>query len=112
MVEVDSVKTALIKITQLGDTLSDKAPPIFLPAETELLWETIKEITCHGGDFNFNIHIVTTTILREAATLSRLWKQNPSERLRRRFATLGDHLCAAHSAGPAEALSRCLHATS
>jgi hypothetical protein len=100
VVEVDSVKTALVRITQLPDTLSDKAPPIFLPAETELLWETIKEITCRGGDFNFNIHIVTTTILREAATLSRLWKQNPSERLRRRFATLGDHLCAIRLALP------------
>lgn len=88
VVELDSVKTALVQNFQLADRQTVSEAAIFLPAETELLWKTSKDITSRGGDFNFNIHIVTTTLLRGAAKLSRLWKQNPSEGLRSRFEAL------------------------
>ena len=87
-VELDSVKTGLVQNSQSAESQFVSEATIFLPAETELLWKTSKDIASRGGDFNFNIHIVTTTILRGAAKLSRLWKQNPSERLRSRFEAL------------------------
>jgi hypothetical protein len=94
VVELDSVKTGLVQNSQSSDRQFVSEAAIFLPAETELLWKTSKEITSRGGDFSFNIHILTTTIIREAARLSRLWKQNPSERLRSRFDALEHDLSA------------------
>jgi hypothetical protein len=94
VVELDSVKTGLVQNSQTADRQLVSDAAIFLPAETELLWKTSKDITSRGGDFNFNIHIVTTTILRAAARLSRLWKQNPSERLRLRFDALKNDISA------------------
>ena len=94
MVELDSVKTGLVQNSQLADRQFASEATIFLPAETELLWKTSRDITSRGGNFNFNIHIVTTTMLRAAARLSRLWKQNPSERLRSRFDVLEHDLSA------------------
>ncbi len=94
VVELDSVKTGLVQNSQPADRQFASEAAIFLPAETDLLWKTSRDITSRGGDFNFNIHIVTTTILRGAARLSRLWKQNPSERLRSRFDALEHDLSA------------------
>lgn len=94
VVELDSVKTALVHNFQPTDGQFVSEAAIFLPAETELLWKTSRDITSRGGNFNFNMHIVTTTILRAAARLSRLWRQNPSERLRSRFDALEHDLSA------------------
>ncbi|KAH7409620.1 putative fungal-specific transcription factor [Cadophora sp. MPI-SDFR-AT-0126] len=94
VVELDSVKTGLVQNSQTADRQFISEGPIFLPAETELLWKTSRDITSRGGDFNFNIHIVTTTMLRGSARLSRLWRQNPSDRLRLRFDALKNDLSA------------------
>jgi len=101
VIELDSVKTRLVQNSQSSDRQFASEAAIFLPAETELLWKTSKEITSHGGDFSFSIHILTTTIIREAARLSRLWKQNPSERLRSRFDALEHDLTAVRLSLPA-----------
>lgn len=101
VVELDSVKTRLRQNAESADSQFVSEAAIFLPAETEQLWKTSKEITSRAGDFTFNIHIVTTTIIREAARLSRLWKQNPSERLRSRFDALEHDLSAVRLSLPA-----------
>lgn len=105
VVEVESIKTALVTSSLAADHPSDQKSAIFLPAEMDLLWKTIKEISTHEGDFNFNMHIVTTTILREAATIHRLRIQNPSERLQARRAALEDNLSAVRLALPARYLN-------
>lgn len=107
VVEIESVKTALVttSFADPADNRPDLTSPKFLPAETSLLWATTRDITSKRGDFGFNVHIVTTTLLREAATIYRLRTQNPSERLQARQAALEDHLSAVRLALPARYLS-------
>lgn len=100
VIELDSVRTALVETLGAADTVTGGAGAIFLPAETELLWKTTKEIIARPGDANPNLHLVTTTLLREAGTLLRLWKQNPSARLKARFPILEDHLSTVRLALP------------
>ncbi len=100
VIELDSVRTALVETQGTADSLTGVAGAIFLPAETELLWNTTKEIIARPGDSNPNLHLVTTTLLREAGTLLRLWKQNPSARLKARFPILEDHLSTVRLALP------------
>ena len=102
VVEIDSIRTAL---TKTSETTDSQVVPTFLPPETSVLWKTVKEITAQGGDFNFNMHIVTTALLREAAKLSRLQRQNPSDRRRSRFSALEDHISAVRMAMPARYLN-------
>src|ERR1700722_10776168 len=107
VVEIESVKTAL-GTTSFADPADNRptlTSPKFLPAETSLLWVTTRDITSKRGDFCFNVHIVTTTLLREAATIYRLRTQNPAERLQARQAALEDHLSAVRLALPARYLS-------
>lgn len=107
LVENESVQTALVDTASVewAGSRPDRTRPIFLPAETGLLWTTIRDITNNGGIVNFNVHIVTTTVLREAATVHRLRTQNPSERLQARVAALEDHVSAIRLALPARYLN-------
>ncbi|SCO88879.1 uncharacterized protein FRV6_13007 [Fusarium oxysporum] len=88
VVHVESIRTSLI--TNPGRERGRK-PLIFLPDQPEMLWQTVEAVASHGHNVNFNLHIVTTAILREATTLYRLLWQNPSDRLRDRLATLENH---------------------
>jgi hypothetical protein len=92
LLERESTRTALpmpISIFDLEATHS----LLFLD-EPEVLWKTVREIFSRNIEVNHNLHIVTTTILNEAATLQRLLKQNPTAKLRTRLSTLEDHLSA------------------
>ncbi|KAJ3453880.1 hypothetical protein MRS44_018512 [Fusarium solani] len=89
VVHIESIRTSLI--TNPGRERGRKAQ-IFLPGQPEMFWQTVEAITSHGHNVNFNLHIVTTAILREAATLYRLWWQNPSHRLQDRLTALEYHL--------------------
>lgn len=95
VVELDSVRTALPSIGS-----SDSGAPIYLCPDTEFLWRTAKEITSRPGDTSFHVHIVTTTLLREAESVSRLWRLNPSSRAREKLKALEDHLSAIKLALP------------
>lgn len=89
VVHVESIRTSLI--TNSGRERARKAQ-IFLPGQPEMFWQTVEAIKSHGHNVNFNLHIITTAILREAATLYRLWWQNPSDRLQDRLTALEHHL--------------------
>ncbi|KAB5511189.1 hypothetical protein GE09DRAFT_1160056 [Coniochaeta sp. 2T2.1] len=89
VIHIESIKTSLI--TNPGRETGCKAQ-IFLPGHPETFWQTVEAIATHGHNVNFNLHIVTTAILREAATLYRLWWQNPSDRLQDRLTALEYHL--------------------
>ncbi|SPJ80010.1 uncharacterized protein FTOL_08401 [Fusarium torulosum] len=89
VVHVESIRTSLI--TNSGRERARKAQ-IFLPGQPEMFWQTVEAIRSHGHNVNFNLHIITTAILREAATLYRLWWQNPSDRLQDRLTALEHHL--------------------
>ncbi len=100
VIELDSVRTALMETQGAADSLTGVDGTLFLPAETESLWKTTKEIIARPGDSNPNLHLVTTTLLREAGTLLRLWRQNPSARLKARFPILEDHISTVRLALP------------
>ncbi len=107
VVENDSVKTALVTtpLSNPAGTPMELTKTIFLPTETSMLWKTTKEIIDAPGDFGFNMHIVTTTLLRQAATINRLQMQNPSSRLQTRLMALKDHLSAVRLALPVRYLN-------
>ncbi|KAH7118210.1 putative fungal-specific transcription factor [Dactylonectria estremocensis] len=97
IVHVESIRTSLL--TGPGEEGRRKTQ-IFLPDETDTLWQIVVEITSHGKHLNFNLHVVTTLILREAATLYQLCWQNPLERLHRLLGALKNHLTAVRLALP------------
>lgn len=107
VMENDSVTTALVTTTLTNSANSPLEPTnaIFLPTETGLLWKTTKEIIKTRGDFNFNMHIITTALLRQAGTLHRLRIQNPSSELQTRLTALADHLSAVRLALPTRYLN-------
>ncbi|RHZ50509.1 transcription factor domain-containing protein [Aspergillus thermomutatus] len=97
VVEKESIRTALVatSLQGSGDNRVGSHGGKFLPPDTRDLWR----ISAEMGDLNiqascFNMHIVTTTLLREAAAIYRLRRQNPSEGLRERRSQFGDHLSA------------------
>ena len=107
VVENDSVKTALVT-PSLSNSVENPLEPthaIFLPIETGLLWKTTKEVINTRGGFSFNMHIITTTLLRAAASIHRLRMQNPSSQLQTRLMALRDHLSAVRLALPARYLN-------
>ncbi|KIV77475.1 hypothetical protein PV11_09265 [Exophiala sideris] len=102
VVETESIATALITVSQ--DNQQSQAQ-VFLPVETSQLWSTIRDITRSCGDFDFNMHIITTLFLREASTLRRLQICNPSARLNSRQAALEECMSAIRLALPARYLN-------
>ncbi|KAH8589012.1 hypothetical protein B0O99DRAFT_524008, partial [Bisporella sp. PMI_857] len=104
VVELESIRTALTVIFPPECGRTKGADAVFLPAETGLLWKTTKYIFSCPGDPNPIIHLITTTLLKEAGLLLRLWKQNPSERLKPRFSILEDHISTVRLALPSRYL--------
>ena len=102
LIETESIRTALMKTP---GSMDGQITSIFLPPETSALWKTIKEITACESDYSFNMHIATTALLREAAKLSRLRQQNPTDRLYRRILAMEDHISAVRMALPARYLN-------
>ncbi len=105
VVELESVRTALVQTSRPNGNNHESSGAIFLPVEPEMLWKITKEIISRPEDPNPNIHIVTTTLLKEAGALLRLWKQNPSDRLKVRFSNLEDNLSAVRLALPSRYLN-------
>lgn len=111
LVENESIRTALVTNSLPGSEYSPLQPAttFFLPAETSQLAQTIKAVMENPGDYNYNIRIVGTAILREAAKLRRLQVQNPSEGLRARIAALESHLSSMRNALPARFMNGARH---
>lgn len=80
---------------------------IFLSPETGDLWQTTKNIMTSENPVhrNFNMNIVTTSLIRETAISRRLQSQNPRMRLHTRRLALGDHISAVRLALPARYLN-------
>ncbi|KAE8378184.1 hypothetical protein BDV26DRAFT_197895 [Aspergillus bertholletiae] len=105
IIEAESIKTALI--TPSTSTAGSNRPDptedlLFLPADNDLLWKTVKDLSRDTSSLNFNMHIVSTKILKEAATIRRLRFQNASDSLQARALLLEDHLCVVRLALPAK----------
>lgn len=107
IVERESIKTALVSSPLAGPTsdLAVKTLPQYLPDDTDDLWKTAKDVTSSTGAVNFNMHILTTTMIREAATLHRLRKQSTSKRLKVRLSELESHFSTFRLALPTRYLS-------
>ncbi|KAH8700988.1 hypothetical protein BGW36DRAFT_357621 [Talaromyces proteolyticus] len=102
LIELDGVHTALIgqESESTSDEGLEKSERAFLASEPDQLWKTMQTIVANGNELNANIHLITTTILRMAAKLSLLRKQNPSEDLFRRIESLKGHISAVRLAMP------------
>lgn len=98
VVEGESIRTSLVSTSLESPEENQQdlsAPRLFLPPQTQFLWK----VTLDTGKLEtpgsyFNMHIVTTTILREAGNIYRLRQQNPSESLYERHACFKDHVLA------------------
>ncbi|KAI1281842.1 hypothetical protein F5Y07DRAFT_353976 [Xylaria sp. FL0933] len=73
VVELESINTSLARNPH------DQAPglptctsKIFLPDDVEDIWRTAKEVVSNGVMVNYNLHMVTTTTLRQAGYIMRL----------------------------------------
>ncbi|KAI0502932.1 hypothetical protein F5B22DRAFT_631237 [Xylaria bambusicola] len=73
VVELESINTSLAtKPYNQADELLVSIPKVFLPDEVEDIWKTAKAVISNGIMINYNLHMVTTTILRQAGYLMRL----------------------------------------
>ena len=106
IIELGSIRTALVGggLTQ-DPTCSHPATMIFLPNNTGDLWETLRNIIRGGRQLNFNIHMVTTTLLREANRLHRLHIQSCPQRVYDQITALKEHISAVRLALPSGYLS-------
>ncbi|KAL2065504.1 hypothetical protein VTL71DRAFT_3174 [Oculimacula yallundae] len=96
VVELDVVRTALI-------SSGEELPPqeaLFLPANTDRLWELCQAVLLRPRDSSINMHILTTTLLRQAGKLIRRWAQDPTPETDIDFLILDDHLSAVRLALP------------
>ncbi|KAH9815317.1 NADPH-dependent 1-acyldihydroxyacetone phosphate reductase [Teratosphaeria destructans] len=78
---------------------------LFLPVDTEDLWQTANELAREATIDHFSIHIVATVLIKEAATLFRLQKQRPSRYSNARLTKLEDLIAAVRLALPPGYLS-------
>lgn len=102
LIEPDGINTALISQGSTTMGLKDLQSPerAFLASEPDQLWKTMRTIVANGNELNANIHLITTTIMRMAAKLSLLRKQNPSETIFRRIESLKEQISAVRLAMP------------
>ncbi|PMD46937.1 putative fungal-specific transcription factor [Hyaloscypha variabilis F] len=100
VIDLDSVRTALISSTHA----TQPHDSVFLPSDSRDLWETSKAVSSRPGDFQVNVHMVTTTILRKAGKLVNLWRLNPTPQIDASFKALDDHLSAVRLALPSRYL--------
>ncbi|KAF2765489.1 hypothetical protein EJ03DRAFT_279916, partial [Teratosphaeria nubilosa] len=78
---------------------------LFLPADTEDVWQTANELAREATIDHFSIHIVATVLIKEAATLFRLQKQRPSRYSNARLTKLEDLIAAVRLSLPPGYLS-------
>lgn len=102
LIEPDCINTALISQDSTAAGVEGLQNPerAFLASEPDQLWKTMRAIVANGNELNANIHLVTTTIMRMAAKLSLLRKQNPSESVFRRMESLKEYISAVRLAMP------------
>ncbi|KAI0203036.1 hypothetical protein F4808DRAFT_418845 [Astrocystis sublimbata] len=75
VVELESINTALLRKPHdqgHGHGISSSISKIYLPDDIEDLWQTVKAVVSNGTMVNYNIHMITTTILRHAGYILRL----------------------------------------
>jgi len=104
-VEVESIGTALLSTPQSTYGESGTSKPIFLPPEADNLWRTVKEIISQDKRSSSNLQIVSQTALRRAASLARLWRLGPSDRLYGQLEILENHISALRLALPVRYLN-------
>ncbi|KAI1149186.1 hypothetical protein F4825DRAFT_431466 [Nemania diffusa] len=73
VVELESINTALTRTPHdQAHTPSASTCKIFLPDDVEEIWKTAKEVISNGTMVNYNLHMITTTTLRQAGYIMRL----------------------------------------
>ncbi|KAI0909085.1 hypothetical protein F4823DRAFT_596111 [Ustulina deusta] len=74
VVEVESINTALARRNPHDQAhgLPISVSKVFLPDDVEDIWKTAKEVVSSGIMVNYNLHMVTTTTLRQAGYILRL----------------------------------------
>ena len=103
IVELESIRTAVKDVQSSGATCpgdSRSSEAIYLSSDPESLWITAQQLSRHYPADYFALHVVVTTLVRAAANLYRLEIQNPTERLLRNTAALGDVIAAVRLALP------------
>ncbi|KAH8158424.1 hypothetical protein CIB48_g9827 [Xylaria polymorpha] len=87
IVELESINTALArKPHDQVHSLETSISKVFLPDDVEDIWETAKDVVSNGIMVNYNLHMVTTTTLRQAGYLLRL--RTKGKRLHTKLAAL------------------------
>ncbi|KAI2616333.1 hypothetical protein GGR54DRAFT_610514 [Hypoxylon sp. NC1633] len=71
VIDLESINTALARRSSTDDKVPD-SPKLFLPDEEGQLWKTAQVVLSSTCEREFNIHIITTTILRQAGHVLRL----------------------------------------
>ncbi|GAP83804.2 putative NADPH-dependent 1-acyldihydroxyacetone phosphate reductase [Rosellinia necatrix] len=73
VVELESINTALARSCHgQAHTIQTSASKVFLPDDVEDIWKTAKHVVSNGILVNYNLHMVTTTALRQAGYIMRL----------------------------------------
>ncbi|KAI1635444.1 hypothetical protein F4809DRAFT_651150 [Biscogniauxia mediterranea] len=73
MIDLDSINTALLRRSNNDDgDVPVSVPKIYLPDEPDRLWKTVQDIVSSGCAVDYNIHMVTTTVLRQTGRILRL----------------------------------------
>ncbi|KAI3317522.1 hypothetical protein HD806DRAFT_514861 [Xylariaceae sp. AK1471] len=93
IVELESINTALVRKPHVEDrSLPASVPKVFLPGDVGCIWKTAKDVVSNGIMVNYNLHMITTTILRQAGYIMRL--QTEGKRLPTKTAALKGALAA------------------
>ncbi|KAI1340071.1 hypothetical protein F5Y15DRAFT_63272 [Xylariaceae sp. FL0016] len=99
IVELESINTALARRNNGQQGEGPVSPQkIFLPEEVDELWKTAQELVASSCMSNYNMHMITTTILRQAGSLLRL--RTEGKRLPSRLAAVKRNLASLRLALP------------
>jgi hypothetical protein len=90
LLERESIRTALPR-SDSHLKAENTFNPLFLD-EPEVLWKIVREIFHRNVQVNQNLHIVTTTLVNEAANVQRLLNQNPTSKVQNQLFALEGHL--------------------
>jgi hypothetical protein len=105
-VELQSVRTALLRHSPLSELSQGFQFKIYVPPDLASLWETILGISAMQSTEGFSLHLAVSNLLKEALIIDRLHKQNPCQSARQRMSILEDHLFAVQLSLPTNYL-RC-----
>lgn len=100
MIEQDTIRTCL-PLLHLDGSSCPRYTPVTIAYENVRLWETVKSLpTCDQGH-HFDVHIIMTSLVREAATVYRYQRVAPKRPLSHRINQCEDALVATRLALPA-----------